>query len=343
MPDQRETGAPAPLNPIAALTLVLVFPGRTFRRLKERPHWIMPLLFVALCSMLSGAYAVIGGHLDGFLASMALRTGQDPSLTRSAFLASTVLSAVVGVPLVLLLEALFYKLAGLLRGGKADFGLVFSTIAYASVPVGLGALLIAWLMSLTGSHSIGANLSFLVDDSAHPVLWSIARQLDLFSLWFFVLLGIAAKSIFDLPKARARQVGLLFAAFYLLIMSVSGIGNATQFEDPYTTWSIVETDSAIVIHHSMDSALNSSAAQLADARAALPRVLRKAEKAVGLPGAPRIDVYLYASRDAKLALTDNGDIAHAVEWASAVHVAWVEKAELVFAREVAKVSAAASL
>ncbi len=358
MPVQRETGASASLNPLAAFTLVLVFPGRTFMRLKDDPQWILPLLFVVLCSMVSGAYAVVGGHLDGFLESMALRTGQDPALTRSAFLASTVLSAIVGVPLVLLLESLFYKLSGMLRGGRASFGLVLSTVAYASVPVGLGALVIAGLMWLTGSHSVGANLSFLVDAAQHPALWSIARQIDLFSIWFFILLGIAAEHIFELPRARARQVGLLFAVFYLFIMSISGVGNAGQFEDPYANWTTVELDggvamgesraaggvaTTVVIHHGPELATNAAAAQLADAKARLPISVERAQKALGLARVPLIDVYLYPSVEAKLLATDNGEVAHAVEWASAVHVAWVEGGERAFTREAAKVSAVASL
>jgi len=348
MPDQRETGAPAPLNPIAAFTLVLAFPGRTFRRLRDNPHWIMPLLFVVLCSMVSGAYAVVGGHLSGFLEGMALRTGQDPTLTRSAFLASTVLSAIVGVPLILLLEALFYKLAGMLRGGRAGFGLVFCAVAYASVPVGLGALVIAGLMAITGSHSIGANLSFLVDGVRHPVLWSIARQLDLFSIWFFILLGIAAEHIFELPRPRARQVGVLFAAFYLFIMIISGVGNAGQFEDPYESWTTVETggivsETVVVLHHGPELGLNADGTQLDDAETRLPAAVDRAQRVLGLPAMPRIDVYLYPSVDAKRAVTDNGELAHAVEWASAVHLAWVDGGERAFIREAAKVSAAASL
>ncbi len=347
MPDQRDTGALAPLNPLAAFTLVLAFPGRTFKRLKDDPHWILPLLFIVLCSMVSGAYAVVGGHLNGFLESMALRTGQDPALTRSAFLASTVLSAIVGVPLILLLEALFYKLAGMLRGGRAGFGLVFCTVAYASVPVGLGALAIAGLMAITGSHSVGANLSFLVDGAQHPVLWSIARQCDLFSIWFFVLLGIAAEHVFELPRPRGRQVGLLFAAFYLFIMIISGVGNAGQFEDPYENWATAETGggshSMMAIHYGPELARNAATAQLHDAKAKLPDALDRAQSVLGLPAAPRIDVYLYPSVDAKRAVTDNAELAHAVEWASAVHVAWVDGGERVFTREVAKVSAAATL
>ncbi len=361
MPDQRETGALAPLNPLAAFTLVLAFPGRTFQRLRDHPHWIMPLFFVVLCSMVSGAYAVVGGHLNVFLESMALRTGQDPALTRSAFLASTVLSAIVGVPLVLLLEALFYKLSGMLRGGRAGFGLVFCTVVYASVPIGLGALAIAGLMAVTGSHSVGANLSFLIDGGRHPVLWSIARQVDLFSIWFFILLGIAAEHVFELPRPRGRQVGVLFAVFYLFIMSISGVGGAGQFEDPYASWATIEaggpdesrgslgsgtgpgSESVVVIHYGSEFATDEAAAQLDDAGTKLPLALDRAQSAVGLPPMPRIDVYLYPSVDAKRAVTDNAELAHAVEWATAVHLAWVDGGERAFTREAAKVSAAASL
>jgi len=360
MPDQRDTGAPAPLNPMAAFTLVIAFPGRTFQRLKDDPHWVMPLLFVVLCSMVSGAYAVVGGHLNGFLENIALRTGQEPTLTRSAFLASTVVSSLIGVPLILLLESLFYKLSGMLRGGSARFAVVFSTVAYASVPIGLGALAIVGLMALTGSPTVGTNLSFLVDGTRHPVLWSIARQLDLFSIWFFILLGIAAEHVFDLPRRRGRQVGLLFAVFYLFIMSISGIGNAGQFENPYEHWATEEvaapvtrqdfpgsptepsTGTVVAVHYGSELATNAAAAQLADAKSAVPLAADRAQSVLGLPPLERIDVYLYPSVEAKRAITDNAELAHAVEWASAVHVAWVYGAERAFVREAAKVSAAAA-
>jgi len=58
---------------------------------------------------------------------------------------------------------------------------------------------------------------------------------------------------------------------------------------------------------------------------------------------PRIDVYLYPSVEAKRAVTDNAELAHAVEWASVVHLAWVDGGERAFMGEAAKVSAAASL
>lgn len=158
-----ETGearaASKPLNPLSALTLVLVFPARTFERLRERPHWVVPLLFVVGASMLTAIYAAQGGYMDEYLNSMAFRSGTDPETLRAGFLAAGALMAAVGVPLVTLLEALFFALAGTLAGGRASFKAVFSAVAYASVPVGIGSIVFAILMPLTGSAEVGANLA----------------------------------------------------------------------------------------------------------------------------------------------------------------------------------------
>ncbi len=342
MPDQQDISTQAPINPVAALTLVIAFPGRTFERLRERPHWVLPLVFVILCSIIGGMYPVVGGQLDSFLENAALRSGREPEVTRTAFLAWIFISSVGVVPLMFLLEALFYRLAGSLRGGRARYSVVFSTVAYASVPMGIGALVGAGLVRFTGSPSAGANLAFLVDPMRQPVLWSIARHMDVFQLWFLLLLGIAARHVFRLRPARAAQAGLLFAAFYLLVAIVSSVGNAGQFADPYEAWTTA-TVGDVVIHHGPELQTNAAAAQLADAKTRLPEALRTAEESVGLPHIPRIDVYLYPSLDAKLAVTGNHALAHAVEWANAVHVAWVNGAEAAFTTAAVRVSAAGSL
>ena len=213
-----------PLNPLAAMTLVLVFPRKTFERLTERPHWALPVLFVVGASMMSALFAVRAGFMDEFLADAAATAGRTETEVRGAFLAAGVVMAVVVVPLVMLVEALLYRLAGSVAGGRTTFRVAFAAVAHASIPVGIGSLVLACLMPFTRSARAGANLAFLFDPGRHEVLWSVARQIDLFSIWFFVLLGIAAEPIFGLPRRRARLAALGFALAYVLIMSWSGKG-----------------------------------------------------------------------------------------------------------------------
>ena len=329
---------PRPINPLAALTLVLVFPHRTFERLRERPHWIVPLVFVAVASMLRIVYAVRGGFMDETLRGIAFRTGADPTEVASGLVAAGVVTAVVAVPVVALLETLFLKLAGALFGGRAGFRQVFSAVAHAAVPVGIGALVFALVMPLTRSVSAEANLAFLVDAGTHPYLWSLARQIDLFSIWFFVLVGIAAVPLFGLDRRRARLAALLFAVIHIVLLSWPGRGATDRLEDPYEGWSRVESAPAVVRH--------SSAADpdvVAECLAAAARATDRAAAVAGADSLRRIDVYLYASLDEKESYTDNREVAHGVEWAGAAHVAWVDGAELALTRETMKVIAAAEL
>lgn len=213
-----------PLNPLAAMTLVLVYPRKTFERLVERPRWILPLAFVVGATMVGAVYAVRAGFMDEFLGSQAAAAGSRPEDVRAGFLAMGVLMAVVGVPLVMLLEAVLYRLAGTLAGGRSSFRVVFSAVAHASIPVGIGALIVACFMPFTGTARAGMNLGFIVEPMRHPYLWSLLRQIDLFSIWLFALLGVAAEPVFGLPRRRARVATVAFAVVYILIMSWSGRG-----------------------------------------------------------------------------------------------------------------------
>jgi hypothetical protein len=226
-----------PVNPVAAMTLVLVFPRRTFERLRHRPHWFLPLLFVAGSSLLSAVYAVRGGFMDEFLRGEAARTGAAMPQVESSFLFRAILMAVVAVPLVTLLEAVLFRAAAALFGGRSRFSVVFGTVAYASIPAGVVALFFAALMSITGTARAGVHLGLLVDPVLHPALWSVARQIDLASLWFFTLLGIAAEPVFGLPRRKARLSALVFALVTIALMSFSTGGVSGDAAAPPSAFS----------------------------------------------------------------------------------------------------------
>jgi hypothetical protein len=326
------------LNPIAAITLVLVFPHRTFERLRERPHWILPLVLIILASMVSAIFAVRSGFMDEFLEGMAFRTGFEPADVEAGFVVGAVMMALVGVTVVLLLESVFFRFIGMLLGGRARFRTVFSAVVHASIPVGVGALVFAGLLPLTKSVRAGANLAFLFDADTQPLLWSLGRQIDLFSIWFFLLLGIAAEPILGLPRRKARMVALFFALFYIVVMGIWGRGSAGQYADPYENWLEHETAGGIV--HVREGTPPEAVSDVsAWARAAGAR----ATELIGAVPNERIDYYVYPSRGEKRRITDNAEIAHGVEWANVVHVAWMDGAGAALAREVVEVVGARTL
>lgn len=313
---------------------VLFRPGATFERLAATPRWMQPLLFVMAASMISAIYAVRGGFMSDMLNGMALRSGAAIEEIVSGFLAASIVMALVAVPVVSAVQAVFYMLAGRLSGGRCGYRQAFSAVCYASVPIGIGALAFAALMPITRTARAGANLAFLVDPASHPFVWSFARQLDAFSVWFFVLLGVAAVPVFGLSVVRARIAALSFAVIYLGAMTWYGSGDARMLKDPYAGWITTSTE-LVVIHHSPEMPKET----VATAEAGLDRACRRCNDIAGPRTSERIECYLYTSLREKTRVTGSRTVAHAVPWAGIVHVAWTEGGVVAGTREMMKVVA----
>ncbi|MFH1502810.1 MAG: Yip1 family protein [Candidatus Eisenbacteria bacterium] len=333
-PDERGDPAGRPINPLAALTLVVLFPSQTFARLKLRPNWIAPILFVVAAVVAKSLLSLSGGVLDAALQGEAMRTGVDIELVRAGAPVAFIASGVIGVPVVILLQALFLKAVGRLFGGYASFKVCLSTIAYASVPVGIGALAAAALIPLTHSADIGADLSRFVDPAAHPFLWGAARELGVVPLWFYLLVGVAVPPVLGLAKRKGRLAALAFAVVHITIMSWLGMPEARAQGDALQNWHEVTTEHAVL--HFPEGV---GRTVIDGAEEATVRAGARVSELVGRMG-ERIDCYVYPSVGEKERVTGNGALAHGVSWANAVHVAWEGSAETALTREMAKVAGA---
>lgn len=334
---KREATAVRRLNPLAALTLVLVFPHRTFERLRERPHWVLPVLFVMAAVLAKSLLALESGVLDRVLENEAFLTGVDIAEVRAGAPVAFAASALIGIPVILLLQALFYKVAGALFGGRARFATALSAVAYASVPIGVGALAAAALIPVTHSADLGADLSRFIDPTVHPFLWGLARELGVIPLWFYALIVAAAGPVFRLPRRRAWAAAGVFMAVHIVIMSYLGIGQAKSQVDPHEGWGRVEL-AGVAVHLPEDASETLEAEAVSSATAGAERV---AAIVGGLD--ERIDCYVYPSLGEKERVTGNAAIAHGVTWANAVHVAWQGRPEVALTREMAQVASARAL
>jgi hypothetical protein len=338
-----------PINPLAALTLVVVFPGRTFRRLVERPHWILPLVFVSASIVLSSLLLFGAGLMDDAIEIEAFRTGFEPAAIRAGTPAAMVVSGVVGVVVATLLQTLFYVAIARLFGGRGRFRTAFSAVCHASVPVGLVAVLLTALIPFTKSAEFGANLSFLFDAAKRPLLWGVASQIDVAMIWFFVLLGIAAEPVFGLERVRARTATAVFAVVTVLALGWLAGRQAGLAADPYEGWASTQTE-ACTLHHPRGAPREVLARVRAEFLRSAGRVERLTGLSVGTQAADvsagargaqdtadaRIDCYVYPSLDEKRRATGDGSPAHRVEWANAVHYALADGGGVFLTRELLK-------
>jgi len=332
-----------PIGALAALTLVLAFPGRTFSRLVERPHWVLPLVFVLCAAVLSGMIALGAGFMDDRIAEEALRTGHSPEDIKAGAPAAAVVSGLVGVVGATLLQTLILMAIARLYGGRSTFRRAFSAVCHASVPIGLSAILMTALIPFVHRPLSGLNLSFLLDRASQPVLWGVASQLDIAVIWFFILLGIAARPVFELDPRRATATAVTFGAVTVLVLGLMSGGNAGETVDPYEGWRTRDVG-GVTFHASGDApdetlAVIGLVSTRTESRIHLMTGMKlgpKAPDGSSGPGLGRIECYLYPSVEEKMRVTGNPGLAHRVEHAGVMHLAWEEGAESAYARELLK-------
>jgi hypothetical protein len=277
--------------------------------------------------------------MDESIELQAFRTGHDPVEIREGAPAAMVISGIVGVTGATLLQALLLMAVARLFHGRGTFRRAFSAVCYASVPIGVSAILLTALIPFTHAAISGLSLAFAVDRASSPFLWGLASQLDVAMIWFFVLLGIAAEPVFELPRRQARLSVLVFGVVSVLVLGWMGRGEAIRRVDPYSDWSRLESRSVVLRFGS-----EAPKETLQEIARACERATGRVRKLTGLPagrtaggaGEERIDCYLYPSLEEKLRVTDNPAIAHRVEWAGVIHLAWVEGAQAPLTREMLK-------
>jgi hypothetical protein len=105
--------------------------------------------------------------------------------------------AVVTVPIFLFLYALWAWLTGKLFGSKQTFGAAMMVISYSFIPRVLESVVFAvegLLMepsTLNAMSRIQLNPARFYDpDTANPLTLAILSRLDLFAIWFWILVGV---------------------------------------------------------------------------------------------------------------------------------------------------------
>lgn len=222
--------APAPAGQVALVFETIFSPARAFRALREDPHWLAPLI------LFTGANFVhTSVSLPYTLKQMASRIeSMNPRMAGQALAENTeisnfmvgsvaLLSSIIAPLLILLITAgLVHLTAILLRGEMKTTGrTVFALCSYASLPLALSFLVRAPLILSKKTLDISLGLDVLLPG----VAWSgglleALRFMDLFRLWFIVLLTLAVAVIYQLRWGRALAVSLGVNAVWFLIVVV---------------------------------------------------------------------------------------------------------------------------
>ena len=104
------------------------------------------------------------------------------------------IAAFIGIALTALILMAVFNFG---MGGSVTFGKAIAVVVYAQLVLAIKGLLVAISLfagkdpeNFTFSNPLASNLGYFIDVNAHPALYRFGSSMDIFMIWYVVLLGI---------------------------------------------------------------------------------------------------------------------------------------------------------
>lgn len=249
-----EMSAPPQMNAFARLGNVFFGPGEVFEDVRRSPGgWWLPLILLVVAVSASGFVLQWKlGFTPQVLAQAATESGLEQrgktmkdltdaerqqveggqKFTEMIFRLGPVFGAVYFI-LFFGIASLTYWVILLVAQAKTSYFRVLSVVAFSYfAPNIVKAILQTIYAFLVSSDNVDAktfisqggllttSLSFLTSMKAHPALWTFLNWIDVFSIWFLVLLAIGFGAI-SLKRKSMGSMLPVAAAPYVVMMLLS--------------------------------------------------------------------------------------------------------------------------
>lgn len=206
---QWEAGLPEPMSFGARFAGVFHSPGSTFADIVRKPDWLAPLLILVASAVLFteamlwkvGMDRIIRMSLEQSPRAAQMTPEQvEQAVTQGAKIGAIFahVSAVLGAPIVMLIVAgLGLLIINAIFGKDLNFTTSYAVACYASLPgilgslMGLAMIFLGDVERFNPQNPTPTNLGFFLNplETAKP-LYSLASSIDVFTVWFLILLGI---------------------------------------------------------------------------------------------------------------------------------------------------------
>jgi hypothetical protein len=218
----------APMSFGARFAGVFHSPGSTFADIVRKPTWLAPLLvlvgsavvFTEVMLWRIGMDRIIRISIEQSPRAAQMTPEQvEQAVTQGSKIGAIFahLGSLLGTPVVMLIVAgLGLLIVNAIFGKDLDFSAAFSITCYANLPsvlasvMGLAMIFLGDVERFNPQNPTPTNLGFFLNplDTSRP-LYVLASSLDIFTIWFLVLLGIG----FSEATARKVKSSSIFACF----------------------------------------------------------------------------------------------------------------------------------
>jgi hypothetical protein len=249
-PPTAQPEEPAKLNALERLWGTLFSPGETFRDVNRKPTILVPLVLGAVLALGGGVFFnwKVKPDWDRIftqqLKKRAEKSGQ--TLTQDQidqqvgiskkFVNFFPIVGAVFTPVTYLIIAGIMALGLMLLQAKTTFKKILSVVSWSYMVTALVQLivLIAVIMvqdqetlnqidPTKGLHIVPESLASFLPADASPVMTAAASWVDVFSIWYLIILSIGLAAVAGSKKITASKTGVLVFGLWFV---AAGIGIA---------------------------------------------------------------------------------------------------------------------
>ncbi|MFQ6113453.1 MAG: YIP1 family protein [bacterium] len=218
------------LNAFQRVVGVFTSPGRTFADIAQKPSWIIPVVIIAVVSL------VFVFTIRDILVQETLVQQEEKMLERGMeseqieqALSRTEwgirnLAPVTGVvfPLILLLivSGIFLFVGNVILGGSATFKKVFSATSHSWLIFSLGALILLPIVLSKETMQVTFSLAALMStESRETFLYQLLTKIDIFWIWWIAVQSIGLAAIYQMKTQKMATVVVILYGIYAIIAS----------------------------------------------------------------------------------------------------------------------------
>ena len=222
-----------PMSFPARLLGVFISPGETFADIARAPNFLAPLILTIVSAVAVtetmiakiGMAQIVRKSIEESGRAGSMNPDQmNQAVQQGAAIAGIIahIAGLLGPPIFLLIIAgLGLLVLNAILGAEAKFKTVFSVACYANLPGLIGAVMaIALILFGDPEHFnpqnfIPSNLGFFLSPDTPKALLVVASSLDIFTIWFLILLGLGLSEA-SVRKVKPLTVTVLFFGLWIV-------------------------------------------------------------------------------------------------------------------------------
>lgn len=229
---EMETTA-VPMSIPGRLIGVFFSPGPVFQSLRERPSFVPPMVISIVATLL--ALYLITPITNQFAVDQAREKNPNMSqeqvqqlqnvMSSPMVIAIKVVGTLIGVPVIQLVYALLFRMTfQLVTGNLTTVRQSLSVVSYSNLIMLLGFCVTLPLILSAGRPDITLNLGSLVPFlDEQNIVFSLLRNIEIFTGWWMVLLGIGYGILCQVATVRAVKICLSVWVVWILLKTLAGV------------------------------------------------------------------------------------------------------------------------